>query len=99
MLHPKSKKLPHLECATCHNKFHASCLAEWFQKSHKHTCVVCQTEFVAVKAPRRSSERRPALSDSEDDVPPAPPPSAAPAPAPAAAPAPPAPLYDEDELD
>jgi len=89
-----------LECATCHNKFHASCLAEWFQKSHKHTCVVCQTEFVAVKAPRRSSEaRRPALSDSEDDVPPAPPPSAAPAPAPAAAPAPPAPLYDEDELD
>ena len=40
--------------------------------------------------------RRPALSDSEDDVPPVPPPSAAPAPAPAAAPAPPAPLYDED---
>ena len=96
VLHPKSKKLPHLECATCHNKFHASCLAEWFQKSHKHTCVVCQTEFVAVKAPRRSSEaRRPALSDSEDDVPPAPPPVAAPAPPPA----PPAALYDEDELD
>ena len=85
-----------MECATCHNKFHASCLAEWFQKSHKHTCVVCQTEFVAVKAPRRSSEaRRPALSDSEDDAPPAPPPVAAPAPPPA----PPAALYDEDELD
>jgi len=99
VLHPKSKKLPHLECATCHNKFHASCLAEWFQKSHKHTCVVCQTEFVAVKAPRRSSEaRRPALSDSEDDVPPAPPP-VAPAPPPAPAPAPPTALYDEDELD
>jgi len=66
VLHPKSKKLPHLECATCHNKFHASCLAEWFQKSHKHTCVVCQTEFVAVKAPRRSySERRPASSDDD----------------------------------
>jgi len=84
VLHPKSKKLPHLECATCHNKFHASCLAEWFQKSHKHSCVVCQTEFVAVKA-KRSSGARPASPESA-----APPLPAAP---------PPAPLYDEDELD
>ncbi|KAJ1445621.1 hypothetical protein M885DRAFT_414422, partial [Pelagophyceae sp. CCMP2097] len=42
ILHPKSKRLPHLECHQCHNKFHASCLSEWFQKSHKHLCVVCQ---------------------------------------------------------
>ena len=49
VLHPKSKRLPHLECKQCHNKFHASCLSHWFQTSHKHLCVVCQTEFQAAK--------------------------------------------------
>ena len=68
VLHPKSKRLPHLECRQCHNKFHASCLAHWFSTSHKHLCVVCQTEFVAVKSTKKDPKR---------DAPP--PPPAAPA--------------------
>ena len=68
ILHPKSKRLPHLECAQCHNKFHAACLSEWFAKSHKHLCVVCQTEFnvrLAHKAKPKSAT--PAQVDDELD--------------------------------
>lgn len=56
VLNPTSKRLPDVQCATCNNKFHASCLAQWFNKSHKSVCVICQQPFVAVK--RSDSKKR-----------------------------------------
>ena len=59
VLNPTSKRLPDVECATCHNKFHTSCLAKWFQSSHKHVCVICQQDFVAIRHnPSASGKKR-----------------------------------------
>ena len=72
MLHPKWKRRPDLECAQCHNKFHASCLAHWFQTSHKHLCVVCQTDFVVAKKAPRASPSPSAAAPPAATPPPAP---------------------------
>jgi hypothetical protein len=45
-LHAKSLCLPSVECSTCHNKFHPTCLYTWFQSSGKSKCVMCQQPFV-----------------------------------------------------
>lgn len=42
VLHVKTHKLPTLECTTCHNRFHADCLTQWFRSSGKSQCVLCQ---------------------------------------------------------
>lgn len=42
VLHPKTHKLPTLECTTCHNRFHTDCLMQWFRSSGKNQCVLCQ---------------------------------------------------------
>jgi len=86
VLNPASKRLPDVMCATCHNKFHAHCLAQWFNKSHKHNCVICQQPFVAVKNPNAAPKKRAAQPESPSDPP-----------APARAPRPPS--HDDDELD
>jgi len=38
----KTHRMPNLECKTCHNRFHTSCLYKWFQSSGKSQCVICQ---------------------------------------------------------
>ena len=38
----KTHQMPNLECKTCHNKFHTTCLMKWFQSSGKSQCVLCQ---------------------------------------------------------
>ena len=45
ILHPKTATLPKLECPTCHNKFHNTCLMHWFKTSGKNKCVLCQQPF------------------------------------------------------
>merc|ERR1712139_483016 len=58
VLHPKSKRLPHLECRQCHAKFHSYCLQHWFKTSHKNLCVVCQTEFKLAPKTAKVSETK-----------------------------------------
>jgi len=38
----KTHTMPNLECKTCHNRFHSSCLYKWFHSSGKNQCVLCQ---------------------------------------------------------
>ncbi|KAL9186973.1 hypothetical protein ACHAXT_010693 [Thalassiosira profunda] len=38
----KTHQMPNLECKTCQNRFHTSCLYKWFQSSGKSQCVLCQ---------------------------------------------------------
>ena len=38
----KTHELPNLQCKTCANTFHSSCLQKWFTSSGKSHCVVCQ---------------------------------------------------------
>ena len=45
ILHPKALTLPSLTCPTCANKFHSTCLYQWFQSSGKSKCVLCQQSF------------------------------------------------------
>lgn len=45
ILHPKTLNLPHLCCTTCNNKFHSTCLYQWFKSSGKSKCVICQQPF------------------------------------------------------
>ena len=49
VLHVKSHKLPALECATCHNRFHSDCLTQWFKSSGKSQCVLCQQDWRGVR--------------------------------------------------
>ena len=42
VLHVKTHKLPNMECNTCQNHFHSDCLFEWFKRSGKTACVICQ---------------------------------------------------------
>jgi hypothetical protein len=42
ILSVKTHELPNLECNTCNNCFHSSCLYKWFHSSGKSQCVLCQ---------------------------------------------------------
>jgi hypothetical protein len=42
VLSVKTHELPNLECKTCSNTFHSSCLYKWFASSGKSQCVLCQ---------------------------------------------------------
>jgi hypothetical protein len=42
VLSVKTHELPNLECNTCQNRFHSSCLHKWFASSGKSQCVLCQ---------------------------------------------------------
>jgi len=45
----KTHRMPDLECKTCHNRFHTSCLYKWFQSSGKSVCVICQQPWSGTK--------------------------------------------------
>jgi len=45
----KTHAMPNLECKTCHNRFHTSCLYKWFQSSGKSQCVLCQQPWSGAK--------------------------------------------------
>jgi len=45
----KTHAMPNLECKTCQNRFHASCLFKWFQSSGKSQCVLCQQPWSGTK--------------------------------------------------
>ena len=49
VLHVKNHKLPELECTTCSNRFHVSCLTQWFKSSGKTQCVICQQPWVGTR--------------------------------------------------
>jgi hypothetical protein len=42
ILSVKTHELPNLQCNTCNNCFHSSCLYKWFHSSGKSQCVLCQ---------------------------------------------------------
>lgn len=42
VLSVKTHDLPNLQCKTCGNCFHSSCLYKWFASSGKNQCVLCQ---------------------------------------------------------
>ncbi|TGZ78159.1 hypothetical protein EX30DRAFT_366230 [Ascodesmis nigricans] len=39
------RALPNRACATCKNKFHATCLLKWFKTSNSSSCPLCRTSF------------------------------------------------------
>jgi hypothetical protein len=45
----KTHTMPNLQCKTCHNRFHSSCLFKWFQSSGKNQCVLCQQPWSGQK--------------------------------------------------
>jgi hypothetical protein len=45
----KTHAMPNLECKTCHNRFHSSCLYKWFSSSGKNQCVLCQQPWSGTK--------------------------------------------------
>ncbi|KAL7436735.1 hypothetical protein ACHAXM_008688 [Skeletonema potamos] len=45
----KTHAMPNLECKTCNNRFHTSCLYKWFQSSGKSQCVLCQQPWSGTK--------------------------------------------------
>mmetsp|Transcript_8923 Transcript_8923/g.11523 ORF Transcript_8923/g.11523 Transcript_8923/m.11523 type:complete len:1387 (-) Transcript_8923:15-4175(-) len=60
VIDPKSRKMPTLECRTCGNRFHGSCLSKWFQSSGKSQCVLCQQPWSGIditKSKKKSSSR------------------------------------------
>lgn len=65
VLNPSSKRLPDVQCSTCSNTFHSSCLEKWFTKSNKNTCVICQQPFVAIKV--SSAKKRLARASRQAD--------------------------------
>jgi len=38
----KTHAMPNLQCRTCNNRFHSTCLHKWFTESGKSNCVLCQ---------------------------------------------------------
>ena len=52
IIHVKDSSLPSLKCQTCSNKFHSSCLYQWFKSSGKNKCVICQQPFTGGGSPR-----------------------------------------------
>uniref|UniRef100_A0A7S3Q3Y5 E3 ubiquitin-protein ligase listerin n=1 Tax=Chaetoceros debilis TaxID=122233 RepID=A0A7S3Q3Y5_9STRA len=49
VLCPKTHAMPNLECKTCNNRFHSSCLYKWFNSSGKNQCVLCQQPWSGTK--------------------------------------------------
>jgi hypothetical protein len=45
----KTHTMPNLECRTCSNRFHSSCLYKWFHSSGKSQCVMCQQPWSGTK--------------------------------------------------
>lgn len=45
----KTHAMPNLECKTCNNRFHSSCLYKWFSSSGKNQCVLCQQPWNGTK--------------------------------------------------
>lgn len=45
----KTHAMPNLECNTCQNRFHSSCLYKWFNSSGKNQCVLCQQPWSGTK--------------------------------------------------
>ena len=45
----KTHAMPNLECKTCHNRFHSSCLYKWFNSSGKNQSVLCQQPWSGTK--------------------------------------------------
>merc|ERR1712194_882467 len=45
----KTHSMPNLECKTCNNRFHSSCLYKWFSSSGKNQCVLCQQPWSGTK--------------------------------------------------
>jgi len=45
----KTHSMPNLECRTCANRFHSSCLYKWFSSSGKNSCVLCQQPWSGTK--------------------------------------------------
>jgi len=45
----KTHAMPNLECKTCHNRFHTTCLFKWFNSSGKNQCVICQQPWSGTK--------------------------------------------------
>jgi len=45
----KTHAMPNLECKTCSNRFHSSCLYKWFSSSGKNQCVICQQPWSGFK--------------------------------------------------
>ena len=45
----KTHAMPNLECKTCKNRFHSTCLNKWFHSSGKSQCVHCQQPWSGTK--------------------------------------------------
>lgn len=45
IIQPSTGQLPRLECTTCHQKFHGTCLYKWFNSSSKSNCPHCQSPW------------------------------------------------------
>mmetsp|Transcript_21384 Transcript_21384/g.46620 ORF Transcript_21384/g.46620 Transcript_21384/m.46620 type:complete len:1635 (-) Transcript_21384:5604-10508(-) len=45
VLHVGDHSLPNIQCSTCKNKFHSTCIAKWFRTSHKNECPLCKQPF------------------------------------------------------
>lgn len=55
ILSVKTHELPNLECNTCKNCFHSSCLYKWFHSSGKSSCVLCQQPWSGTRIQRGAS--------------------------------------------
>jgi hypothetical protein len=49
----KTHELPNLQCSTCSNCFHSSCLYKWFHSSGKSQCVICQQPWSGTRIQKR----------------------------------------------
>lgn len=50
----KTHELPNLQCNTCSNSFHSSCLYKWFHSSGKSQCVLCQQPWSGTRIQKRA---------------------------------------------
>lgn len=50
----KTHELPNLQCNTCGNCFHSSCLYKWFHSSGKSQCVLCQQPWSGTRIQKRA---------------------------------------------
>ena len=89
VIHATSRLPPRLQCRQCRNKFHSACLYQWFTKSQKSNCPLCQQPWGTVA----KREKPPPRAVVVDDVPA---PVAAPVPVPDPHPDP-EPLSSDDE--
>jgi hypothetical protein len=49
VLSVKKHELPNTQCKTCQNRFHSTCLKQWFLSSGKSQCVLCQQPWSGVR--------------------------------------------------